>query len=121
MDNQKKVLIDSNTKGVMVFARHDEPQQQLGGRPLIRHEWLIIIHSAENELTTSSFRVYSHLSYCLTTGSEFVNEITPGWWGSSKGYTFYEPTEEQKQMMIRVLKNNNLKFISPLNKLIRVK
>lgn len=61
------------------------------------------------------------MSYCVTSSNIYVYNKKPGWWGYSNGYTFYEPTEKQKRKVFNILKEHNLKFISPLNKLVSIK
>lgn len=113
MENQKKILIDEQTKGVLVAAKHN----------LINSVWIILIHSVENYNTPNviNFRINSHMSFCIGAKAHFIYEVNPGWWGDSIGYTFYEPTEKQKQMVVNILKEHNLKFISVLNKLVCIK
>lgn len=122
MENQKVVGIDEHTKGVILFAKRNEYEQQLRRRDMVRHEWVILIHKVQKySMDIASYKVTTHMSYCLTSGNIYVDVNKPGWWGDSNGYTFYEPTEEQKQMAFGILKERNLRFISPLNKLVPVK
>ena len=113
MEKQKEVNISIGTRSTLLFA---EGQRGYA----VGRKWLILVHSVksgDNDL----YLLKSHVSYCLTTGSVNTNLLAPGFWGFSDYYIFYEPTEEHKQMMLDILKKNNLKFISVLNKLIRVK
>lgn len=113
MEKQKEVNISIGTKSTLLFAEGQKGYAE-------GHKWLILVHSVTSG-NDDSYRLRSHMSYCLTTGNKYINPLTPGWWGFSDLYKFYEPTEEHKQMMLVILKKNNLKFISVLNKLIRVK
>jgi hypothetical protein len=113
MEKQKEVDISIGTRSTLLFA---EGQRGYA----VGRKWLILVHSVTSG-NDDSYRLRSHMSYCLTTGNKYVNPLTPGWWGFSDLYKFYEPTEEHKQMMLDILKKKNLKFISALNKLIRVK
>lgn len=112
MENQKEISIDEHTKGVLVLAKHE----------LVDSEWLILVYNADNyNLDGKSFRIFSHMCYCLDNGVDYIYEETPGWWGDSPGYRFYEPTKKQKRTAIDVLRRHNLKFVSVLNKLVRIK
>ena len=115
MENKKEVNLDLHTIGKLVFAI-----KQNTTKP---QEWVILIHSTGvgDRYNINSFKVKSHVSYCFTTGTTFVNEGTPGWWGYSDNYRFYEPTEEQREKILGILKSKKLKFIPILNKLIRIK
>lgn len=89
---------------------------------MVRHEWIILVHKVQKySIDITSYKVTTHMSYCLTSGSIYVYDKKPGWWGDSNGYTFYEPTEKQKRKAFNILKERNLRFISPLNKLVPVK
>lgn len=113
MEKQKEVDISIGTRSTLLFA---EGQSGYAAG----HKWIVLVHSIACD-SSDSYRIRSHMSYCLTTGNKYINPITPGWWGFSNHYKFYEPTEEHKQMMLDILKTNKCKFISALNKLIRVK
>jgi hypothetical protein len=113
MENKKEVDISIVTRSTLLFAEGQRGYAE-------GHKWLILVHSVTSR-GNDSYRVKSHMSYCLTTGSKYINPLTPGLWGLSDLYKFYEPTKEHKQMMLYILKKNNLKFISPLNKLVPVK
>jgi 23S rRNA-/tRNA-specific pseudouridylate synthase len=122
MENQREVSIDEHTKGVILFARRNELARQLRRREMVRYEWIILVHKVQKySMDITSYKVTTHVSYCVTNGNTYVDDKKPGWWGDSNGYTFYEPTEEQKQMAFNILKERNLRFISPLNKLVPVK
>jgi hypothetical protein len=114
MGNKKEITIDESTKGILLFFRRKSDSE---------YKWLILIHSVKpnNCCSKKSLRVYSHVSYCLKNGATFVNDSKPGWWGYTDGYELYEPTKEQKLKVINLLKDRKLKFISVLNKLIRIK
>lgn len=115
MENQREVHIDLHTKGKLVFAKRINSA--------IPQEWLILIQSVGigDRYSINSFKVKSHISYCLSSGAKFVNLGTPGWWGYSDNYIFYEPTEGHKQKILEILKKEKVRFISPLNKLIKIK
>ena len=114
MENKKEVYISIGTRSTLLFA---EGQRDYA----VGHEWLVLVHSVTYDSASHSYRIRSHMSYCLTTGSIYVNPLTPGLWGFSDPYKFYEPTEDHKQKILDILKKKNLKFISPLNKLVTVK
>lgn len=113
MENKKEVDISIGTRSALLFAEGQRGYAE-------GHEWLILVHSVTSG-NNNSYKLRSHVSYCLTTGNKYINPLTPGWWGYSDLYKFYEPTEEHKKMIFDMLKERNLKFISPLNKLVTVK
>ena len=122
MENQKVVGIDEHTKGVILFAKCNDFTRQLGGRDMVRHEWIILVYKVyKYSRDAASYKVTAHMSYCLTSGNTYVSNKYPSWWGDSNGYTFYEPTEKQKRKVFNILKERNLRFISPLNKLALIK
>lgn len=113
MENKKEVYISIGTRSTLLFAEGQSGYAE-------GHEWLVLVHSVAYN-PPHPYKIKSHMSYCLTTGNKYVNTLTPGWWGFSDPYKFYEPTEEHKKMIFDILKERNLKFISPLNKLVTVK
>lgn len=105
METQKEIIIDANIKGSLLFATNGE------------QNWILLIHKVvQNGM---NFKVYTHASYRTDNGHTFINPLKPGWWGWISDFKFYTPTEDQRRKMFEVLKNNRVKFISVLNKLIK--
>jgi hypothetical protein len=109
MNGQREIEIDIRTKGTLIFARKKFSSD---------YEWLILIHSVG--VRGHTFTIFSHVSYCLTNGNTFVNTSKPGRWGYANEYDLYEPTKEQRNKILDILKSHKLKFVSILNKMIKI-
>ena len=101
----KPIYIDKNTRGVLV---HAVPKSSLD------IEWIVLIHSIRENLC-----IRRHVSYCLLTGECYIGE-TPGEWGYMYKYDFYEPTEDDFEIIKNIMKQKGYRFIKILNKLKKV-
>jgi len=106
----KEITIDENMKGVLVYAK-----PKSGTYP--KNEWLVLIHHVEKASYDGHLRLIRTISYDLSNQEEYFSYYGTGNWGSIKNYNFYYPTEEQKNIIRRILVKNRCKFIKPFNKL----
>jgi len=99
----KEIIIDEHTKGILVFAKGNHS------------EWLILISNVRNGV------INRHISYDIISDTFLFDNGKVHDWGITRGYSFYEPTLEQKQLIINKLKEYGYKFIPILNKVVRKK
>ena len=101
----KPIYIDENTKGVLVHAVPKDPNKR---------EWLVLIHSIDNSMC-----IRRHISFCLLT-KECNISVCQGDWGLVRDYDFYEPTEDDFEIIKNIMKQKGYRFIKILNKLKKV-
>ena len=115
---QKKMSMWVGLKGVIVYAKYQGNRSGL--------DWIILVSSVEMIDTWPPSKkepylgIKRYLSYNVGFQSFLINEI-PQVWGQMDGYDFYEPTEEQKKIVIDELAKKGYKFVPVLNKLIKKK
>lgn len=97
----KEIIIDKHTKGILVFAKAKDSK------------WLILISNVRNG------EINRHISYDIIDDTFLFDGGEIRCWGNTRGYSFYEPTLEQKQLIINKLKEKGYKFIPILNKLVK--
>ena len=97
----KEIFITENTKGILVFAKAKNS------------EWLVLIANVHGNC------IRRHISYDITSDTFCFDNGKIKDWGVTRGYSFYKPTLEQKQLIIDKLKENGYKFIPILNKLVK--
>ena len=107
----KEIKITEGTKGVVIFAESQDFEHD---------DWIILVSHVTPVLGENAFRIERYASYCTKDAVSYADTET-GWWGSSNdNYKFYLATDEQKRTIINVLRKNKLKYISVLNKVIRI-
>ena len=110
--NRNKIEISENTKAIALKAI---------GRGGARDNWLILISHVKMSRhdDEEKFTIYRHISFNLSTHETFTSLTNNGKWGSTVGYDFYTPTQEEYMFIKNELKKRRFKFIPILNKLIR--
>lgn len=105
----KKIEINRFLKGIIVHAK-----STLGNC----HDWLILVAYVSID-AYGQYKIGRHISYDIDGERFRFNEGRVMTWGSLDAYEFYEPSLEQKQIIIRFLKQRGYKFVPILNKLIK--
>ena len=110
--NRNKIEISENTKAIALKAI---------GHGGTRDNWLILISHVKMSRQDDEeiFTVYRHISFNLSNHETFMSLANNGKWGSTVGYDFYIPTQEERMFIKNELKKRGLKFIPILNKLIK--
>ena len=108
----KDIEITEGLKGVVIYAESMDSKHD---------DWIILVsHVTPFEGCQDSFKIHRYVSYNLKNRYSYADTKT-GWWGTSNdNYRFYKATEEQKKTIIDVLRKNRLKYISVLNKVIKI-
>ena len=108
MEDRKEIIIDTNTKGIIVLAKG-------AGH---NNNWLLLIKKVvpEDYCGNMDLMIYTHVSYCKSDGRAYV--IDSPRWGTVKnmGFRFYMPTEKEIKQIKNLLAIHGYKFIKPLNK-----
>ena len=107
----KKVEIDINTKGIVVFAKGRGDYD----------DWLVMVTKVEEveNIGSKNFNVYGHIFYNITNDVWYFSSGDENYsWGHINHWDFYEPTKEQKQFIIDALKKRGYKYVPILNKII---
>ena len=106
----ESISLSPNTKGILVYAK---------SKIYLNRNWLVLISHVENR--DKNLYIRRHASFRID-GEHFYfdsSSLSPEGWGFATGYDFFKTTEEQRQLMVDKLKENNIKFISTLNKLVK--
>lgn len=108
MANREQVIIDTNTKGRIVYA-----EITLG----FKTEWILLISHVE-PTSNGSMMINRYVSYCININEPHISVI-PSKWGETSRFNFFEPTELEIDMIKDIIKRNGLKYVKSLNKLIK--
>jgi len=105
----KKVEIDINTKGIVVFAK---------GRN-VYDDWLVMVTRVD-KVGSGDLKIYGHIFYNISEEKWYFSDGDENYaWGNINHWDFFEPTIEQKQIIIGQLKKMGYKYVPILNKLIK--
>jgi hypothetical protein len=105
----KKVDISTSTKGVIVFAK--------GRRGY--SDWLVMVTRVD-DIGSGVLKIYGHIFYNISENLWYFSEGDENYaWGSTNHWEFFEPTKEQKQLLVDELRKRGYKYISVLNRIIR--
>ena len=105
--NLEPITIDRQTKGILVYAKANTAN---------RRDWLVLISHVEVNCS-DELRVVRYISYNLDTRESHWSTMG-GYWGDIYGYDFYKPTPTHYKMIRDIMKENNIKYIKALNKLV---
>ena len=108
MANREQVIIDTNTKGRIVYAEINSG---------VKCKWILLISHVE-PTSNSSMMINRHVSYCIGINEPHISVI-PSKWGEASRFNFFEPTELEIDMIKNIIKRNGLKYVKSLNKLIK--
>jgi hypothetical protein len=114
MEDRKEIQITEATKGVMVYAK--------SGKPTTYGDWLLLIDYVKyHPAPICDLVIYTHFSLCVMGGYPCESFIHDERWGyvSAMGFTFYEVTEEEKNKIKAIFKENGYKFVKGVNKLFK--
>ena len=107
---RRKVDIDINTKGIVVFAKGKNGYS----------DWILLVTKVEDRGSSEGLRIYGHIFYNINEERWYFSEGDEYYvWGHTKHWDFYEPTKEQIQLIVDALKRRGYKYVPLLNKLIR--
>ena len=105
---QEEIILSIDTKGIIVFAEHEEYEND---------KWVILINRVEEDYD-GEIRIIRHISYDISNGETYSDKNYEGNWGNIERYKFYKATEEQKQIIKNILKKQNKRFIKIINQVI---
>lgn len=108
MANREQVIIDTNTKGRIVYAERD-----LG----YKAKWVLLISHVE-PTSIPSMMINRHVSYYINNNEPHISRI-PVKWGEDTMFNFFEPTEYEIDIIKNIIKRSGMKYIKSLNKLIK--
>lgn len=103
----KKVDISTSTKGVIVFAK---------GRSGYS-DWLVMVTRVD-DVGSGELKIYGHIFYKISVKQWYFSEGDENYaWGSTNHWNFFEPTKEQKQLLVDELRKRGYKYVPVLNKI----
>ena len=104
-----KVDISTSTKGVIVFAK---------GKTCY-DDWILLVTKVEDIGSPNGLRIYGHIFYNIRNNRWYFSEGDENYaWGNTNHWKFFEPTKEQKQLLVDALKEKGYKCVPVLNKII---
>ena len=105
-----KFEITENTKGKLVYVvdKWDED-----------YKWLILISSVTKKGNYNYVSYY--ISYSIKQNKWYFNGGIPSGWGSVGFWNFFEPTDDQKRLVVNKLTSLGYKYIPILNKIVKKK
>lgn len=115
LEEREPIDISTLSKGAIVFAKSTRP---------VFSDWLLLIDYVTETNDYGAFRndlmIYTHVSWNVETNLDDANVDKNKNWGVVKGYgyKFYKATEEEKNIIKKILKSHNKKYIRVINKLI---
>lgn len=115
LEGREEITIEPGMKGLFVIAK---------SRTIMYSDWILLVSHVTNE--PRQHTDYTHLVdmlYCYASidlsfgvGDE-VNK-KPFALGIAEHYRFYKPTEEEIEIITKMFKAKNLKYIKGINKVI---
>lgn len=114
-EEREPLEITTSTKGVIVFAKSTRA---------IFDDWILLIDYVTETNDYGAFRndlkICTHVSWRVDANLDDANVDRNKNWGVVKGYgfKFYKATEEEKNIIKKILKSHNKKYIRIINKLI---
>lgn len=103
-----KVDISTSTKGVIVFAKG------ISGYS----DWIVMVTRVD-DIGSGVFKIYGHIFYNISEKKWYFSEGDENYaWGNTNHWKFFEPTKEQKQLLVDALKEKGYKYVPVLNKII---
>ena len=104
-----KVDISTNTRGVIVFAKGKNGHA----------DWLVMVTRVDG-VGSRNLKIYGHIFYNISEKVWYFSDGNENYaWGYINNWDFFEPTIEQKQIIIGELKKMGYKYVPILNKLIK--
>ena len=115
LEEREPIEITTSTKGAIVFAKSTRSAFS---------NWVLLIDYVTETNDYGAFRndlmIYTHVSWRMDASLDDANVDKNKNWGVVKGfgYKFYKATEEEKNIIKKILKSHNKKYIRIINKLI---
>lgn len=104
-----KVDISTNTRGVIVLAKGKDG----------RADWLVMVTRVD-DVGSGVLKIYGYIFYNISKKEWYFSDGDENYaWGNIDHWDFFEPTIEQKQIIIGELKKMGYKYVPILNKLIK--
>ena len=109
MEERELLEITPLSKGVIAFAKATKA---------FYGDWIILIKKLE-KTNYDDFLIYTHVSFRLGSKITDANVDRNDNWGDLKslGYKFYKPTEEEVNLIKRLLKLHHKKYVKGVNKM----
>ena len=102
----KRVEIDTNTKGIVLFAKGKDGYS----------DWLVLVTRVEY---IGVLKIYGHIFYNISEKAWYFSGGDENYaWGNIDHWDFFEPTKEQKQKIVDALREKGYKYVPVLNKII---
>ena len=114
-EEREPIEITTSTRGAIVFAKSTRSAFD---------DWLMLIDYVTETNDYGFYRndlmIYTHVSWRMDASLDDANVGKNKNWGVVKGYgyKFYKATEEEKNIIKKILKSHNKKYIRIINKLI---
>ena len=114
-EEREPLEITTSTKGVIAFAKSTRS---------VFDDWIILIdyvvETNEHGVFRNDLMIYTHVSWKMGADLDDANVDKNKNWGVVKGfgYKFYKATEEEKNIIKKILKLHDKKYIRIINKLI---
>jgi ribulose bisphosphate carboxylase small subunit len=114
-EEREPIEITTSTKGAIVLAKSTRSDFE---------DWIILIEYVTETNDYGAFRndlmIYTHVSWKVGADLDDANVGKNKNWGVVKGfgYKFYKATEEEKNIIKKILKSHDKKYIRIINKLI---
>lgn len=107
---RRKVDIDINTKGIVVFAKGKNGYA----------DWILLVTKVEDTDLPYGLRIYGHIFYNIDEDRWYFSEGDENYvWGNINHWNFYEPTKEEIRLIVDTLKKRGYKYVPLFNKLIK--
>lgn len=111
MEGRQEIQITEETKGILVYAKAIKE---------LYDDWLLLIDCVGEDLfihNVNLLMIYTHVGYCLRSKRVTLPDARRwGWYDGN--YKFYTVTEEERNKIKGIIKENNLKYIKALNKVV---
>ena len=115
---QEEIKMEPGVRGLFVKAK---------ARTLKYNDWILLISHVQTEIKPGYGDLPVDMLYCYGCKNisydyidKHIDEVNkkPFAFGDASHYKFYKPTEEEKEIIINMLKAKKLKYIKGINKVI---
>jgi hypothetical protein len=116
MKGRKEIAITNELRGRVVFAKAPK------GKRAYFHDWLLLIDKVgPDEVMPEKTNpiVYTHVSYDVESHATYLSDCPRWGWPDEMGYKFYTMKDDEKEIIKKILKDRNLRFVKGINKVIK--
>ncbi len=103
LEGREEITLEPDIKGLFVMAK---------SRTIMYGDWILLV----SHVTVDVIYCYASIDLSFGFGDE-VNK-KPFALGIAEHYRFYKPTEEEIEIITKMFKAKNLKYIKGINKVI---